>query len=220
MGNDVLLQVTGSSIVFEGVMVNYDEMNVLSNVNLTIRSNEKVAIIGRTGVGKSSLISALIRLIDFDGQISIDGIDIRDLPLSVLRDTVVTVLQEPALFPTAIRNNLNPREKFSDCDIWGALDKIGLGEVVRSLSGGLDHPLTSGVLSTGHRQLLCLARGLLSCKNILLLDEATSALDLQSELQVHRVLCALSATVITVTHRPEVALLYDRVIRIEGGRAE
>lgn len=120
------------------------EKPVLRNISFTLTSGEKVGIIGRTGAGKSSIITTLFRLYDYDGTISIDGVDIRSLDLIVLRSAIGIIPQHPVLFSTTIRKNLDPFNVYDDMALWSALDKAHLRKTVSSLPGKLDYNIGSG----------------------------------------------------------------------------
>ena len=139
----------------------------------------KVGIIGRTGAGKSSLITALFRLMEPEGRILIDGIDSKSIGLHDLRSKISIIPQDPVLFSGSLRRNLDPFEDFSDDVLWSALEAVKLKESVSDLSIGLDAIITEGGsnLSVGQRQLVCLARAILRRNVILVLDEATANVD-------------------------------------------
>jgi ABC-type multidrug transport system fused ATPase/permease subunit len=147
----------------------------LKNVNLTIKSNEKLAICGSSGSGKTSLILTLLQMIDVrSGSVSIDGIDLLSLQPGDVRSRINVIPQDPFFFPGTVKHNLSPSTTTSDPAIESALQKVGLWEKV-SRSGGLGANLQPTSWSAGEKQLLALARSLASDSRIAVLDEATSS---------------------------------------------
>ena len=150
---------------------------MLKDITLTVRPNEKVGIVGRTGAGKSSLTLALFRLIEpTNGTIYIDNLDIKQMGLYDLRSRLTIIPQDPALFTGTLRKNLDPFDHYSDTEIWRALESSHLKSFVETLDLGLNYLITEGGdnLSVGQKQLVCLARALLRRSKILVLDEATA----------------------------------------------
>ena len=133
---------------------------VLKDVTFSVKSNEKVGIVGRTGAGKSSITLTLFRIIELDeGQISIDGIDISTLGLHSLRNKLTIIPQDPVLFSGSLRMNLDPFDQYSDDEIWQSLKMSHLDNYVSSMKDGLHHEIAEGGenISMGQRQLVCLA---------------------------------------------------------------
>ncbi|KAK3942168.1 P-loop containing nucleoside triphosphate hydrolase protein [Diplogelasinospora grovesii] len=195
---------------------------VLHNVTLDIPAGSKVGICGRSGSGKSSLVACLLRMLEIspDSHISFDGIDIATLPRQAVRAAMAVVPQHPFFLKrTTIRQNLVPRGGQSDERILSALQRLKMADVVERM-GGLDSLLEGEKLSLGQRQLLCLARAMLSDKRIILLDEASSNVDERSEKLIRQVIREefTSCTVIAIVHRLGAVTDFDRVAVMSSGR--
>jgi ATP-binding cassette subfamily C (CFTR/MRP) protein 4 len=127
------------NVAFSSVSMRYslDKPLVLKEVNFTVKSGEKIGIVGRTGAGKSSLISALFRLYDFEGTIFIDGLDTKAVPLHTLRSKIAIIPQEPVLFLGTLRRNLDPFDEYEDSYLWNALEDVEMKNFVSGLPSGL-----------------------------------------------------------------------------------
>ncbi|UJR06718.1 hypothetical protein I4U23_011005 [Adineta vaga] len=197
---------------------------VLKNLNLRIESKEKIGVIGRTGAGKSSLLQALFRLIDqstIDGTILIDDIDIGRLSLDHLRSHLSVIPQVPILFCGTLRYNIDPFEQYSDEECLTALEAVQLKQLVRNHPDGL-HLLVaeSGVnLSTGERQLICVARAILKKSHILLIDEATANVDHATDRMIQEVISDKfrDCTILTIAHRLNTIVNSDRILMLQQG---
>lgn len=193
----------------------------LSKINLRIAAGEKVALVGPTGAGKSSLASLLIGMhLPTHGSIHFDGMNMRDIDLGLLRKQMGIVLQETFLFNDSIRANLNLGEdRVGEDQLYYATQVACISGFIDTLPMRFDTSIgeNGGALSGGQRQRLALARALIKAPRVLLLDEATSALDLETEAKLHSNLAALGCTRIVIAHRLATVRDADRIFVIEGG---
>lgn len=173
------------NIVFENVCLQYnpDDSCVLKDLNFSICGGEMIGIVGRTGAGKSSIITTLFRLIQPTGTIYIDGINTANISLSILRKNLAIIPQEPILFSGNIRRNLDPFNERTDNELWDAIEKVQLKSKIFSLDSPVSE--SGNDFSVGQKQLICLARALLRRNKILILDEATANVDPRFVLILH-----------------------------------
>uniref|UniRef100_A0A0A0KCQ4 ABC-type xenobiotic transporter n=1 Tax=Cucumis sativus TaxID=3659 RepID=A0A0A0KCQ4_CUCSA len=195
---------------------------VLKGITCTFQEGTRVGVVGRTGSGKTTLISALFRLVEPEsGRIIIDGIDICSIGLKDLRMKLSIIPQEPTLFRGSIRTNLDPLGLYSDDEIWKALEKCQLKATVSSLPNQLDSSVTDegGNWSVGQRQLFCLGRVLLKRNKILVLDEATASIDSATDTVLQRIIREefSECTVVTVAHRVPTVIDSDKVMVLSFG---
>lgn len=199
--------------------------NALNNVNFTIRKGEHVAIIGKNGAGKTTMIKLLLRLYDpSDGMILINGVDIREYDISSLRKTVSVLFQDYSVYAFSIRENLTFGAKVSDQKIMAALDRVGLLGKVMSLSKGLDTPITNqlyegGVeFSGGETQRLALARAYLREQTLFVFDEPTSNLDPFVESRFYEdLLSQTTNTMVVISHRITFTYKMSKIICMSEG---
>lgn len=210
-------------IEVRGLSFGYGEENILDQLNLTIAPGEKIAIVGASGGGKSTLVQLLLGLYTpQSGTISFGGASQQEIGLETVRENVAVVLQHPALFNDTVRANLTMGRERSDADCWRALDIAQLEPTIRALPNGLDSVVgRSGVrLSGGQRQRLAIARMVLADPRVVILDEATSALDAATEYSLHQALSRFLSgrTTLIIAHRLSAVKQADRVLVFDGGR--
>jgi ATP-binding cassette, subfamily B, bacterial len=217
------LQGAQGRVRFENVTFAYEEgQPVLRGINLDIQPGEKVALVGRTGAGKSTLASLLLRFFDpQEGRITIDGQDVRELTLRSVRGHISLMLQEPILFYTTVRENIDFSGGASLEAVRQAARRAEAEEFVLALPQGYDTVIgeDGATLSGGQRQRLALARALLREAPIVVLDEPTSSLDLKTEGRVwHNVERLLEGrTALVIAHRLSTARRSDRIVVLEAG---
>ncbi|XP_018573016.1 multidrug resistance-associated protein 7 [Anoplophora glabripennis] len=211
-------------VFFNDVVLSYREHLTpsLKGVSFETRPCEKIGVVGRTGAGKSSLISALFRLVEVaSGSICIDSVDIRRISLASLRSRMFCIPQDPFLFDGTIRENLDPLGEFREDEIWTALNKVNLVGTIQAL-GGLENKVDgSGAnFSVGQKQLICLARAVLHNAKVLCIDEATANVDHETDRLIQQTLRSAfrKSTVVTIAHRVQTIFDSDRVLVMSDGR--
>ena len=212
------------SLSFRDVSLRYypGGPQVLKHLTFDIREKLKLGIVGRTGDGKSSIVAALLRMPEADGEIFIEGVSIKSIQLQESRKCVSVLSQSPVLLSGTIRKNLDPLEKHRDDELWNALEVVTIKNLVKNLEGQLDYELLEGGenLSVGERQLICLARTLLQQSKIVILDEPTASVDPKTEqtiwTTVHEKL--KNSTVITIAHRLNTVQDCDIILVLKEGQ--
>ncbi|KMU80457.1 LOW QUALITY PROTEIN: multidrug resistance-associated protein 5 [Coccidioides immitis RMSCC 3703] len=229
-------------ITFSNVQMRYREglPLVLQGLNMKIQGGERIGIVGRTGAGKSSIMSALFRLTELSGgSIEIDGIDISTIGLHDLRSRLAIIPQDPTLFRGTVRSNLDPFNQYSDLELWSALrkaDLVGEGptsneqepaETAKNANQPqqrihLDSPVEEEGLnfSLGQRQLMALARALVRDSRIIVCDEATSSVDFETDQKIQKTMAQgfEGKTLLCIAHRLRTIINYDRICVMAQGR--
>jgi len=222
--NTVSVKVENISFSYRLDKVDTDnDTRVLKNVNLEIAAGEKVALVGASGGGKTTLVQVILGLYPAqEGQLYFDGVPVNQIGLDVVRENVATVLQHPALFNNTIRTNLTMGMSFSDEQLYHALEIAQLRDTIEGMPQKLETVVgNQGIrLSGGQRQRLAIARMVLMDPKVVILDEATSALDAETESRLHEQLRKYLAekTTIIIAHRLSAVKQADRVYVFDDGQ--
>ncbi|KAL1588310.1 hypothetical protein WHR41_02807 [Cladosporium halotolerans] len=217
-------------IVFNDVQMRYRAglPLVLQGLTMHVSAGEKIGVVGRTGAGKSSIMSTLFRLVELSGgSITIDGVDIAKIGLHDLRSRLAIIPQDPTLFRGTIRSNLDPFNEHADLALWHALrqaDLVGEDQQLGDDAGRihLDTAVEDEGLnfSLGQRQLLALARALVRNAQIIVCDEATSSVDFETDQKIQRTIVRgfKGKTLLCIAHRLKTIIGYDRILVMDAGR--
>ncbi|KAF3771283.1 hypothetical protein M406DRAFT_248309 [Cryphonectria parasitica EP155] len=223
-------------IVFDNVEMRYRDglPLVLKGLDMHVRGGERIGIVGRTGAGKSSIMSTLFRLVEISaGHITIDGVDISTVGLNDLRKRLAIIPQDPTLFRGTVRSNLDPFHEHTDLALWSALRQADLVPKDAELSGAsntgrdpsrihLDTVVEEDGLnfSLGQRQLMALARALVRGSQIIVCDEATSSVDMDTDDKIQATIASGSRgkTLLCIAHRLRTIIGYDRICVMDQGR--
>lgn len=211
------------NIEFKNVKFSYNSDRVIiKDFNAKAKSGEKIAIVGPTGAGKTTMVNLLMKFYEIsDGEILIDGVSTKDLTRENIHDLFVMVLQDTWLFDGTIRENIKFNKKdVSDEDIWNALKTVGVDHFVKTLPGGLDAVLSDNdSISGGQKQLLTIARGMIEDAPFLILDEATSNVDTRTEELVQKAMDKLTVgkTSFIIAHRLSTIKNADLILVMKEG---
>ena len=211
------------NIDFEHIKFSYDgEKNVIKDFSCNVHQGEKVAIVGPTGAGKTTMVNLLMKFYNIsDGDITIDGTSIKELSRENIHDMFIMVLQDTWLFNGTIRDNIKyNKENVTDKQIWEALKTVGIDKFVKTLPGGLDAVITDNdSISAGQKQLLTIARGMIKDAPFLILDEATSSVDTRTEELVQQAMDKLTEgrTSFIIAHRLSTIRNADMILVMNEG---
>ena len=215
---------TTTDLRLEHICFRYgDGPRVLDNLSMTIKAGEKVALVGASGGGKTTLVQIILGLYPPDsGEIYFNGVPVSEIGMDRVREHVATVLQQPALFNDTVRINLTLGKPYTDDQLWQALQVAQLDETIRDLEQGLETRVgRDGIrLSGGQRQRLAIARMVLTDPRLVILDEATSALDTTTEENLHLAMKRFlkGRTTLIIAHRLSAVKQADRALVFEDGR--
>lgn len=209
-------------IVFDGINFGYNpDKIIINNFSASVKAGQKIAIVGPTGAGKTTIVNLLMRFYELNsGRITVDGVDITDITRKNVHDIFGMVLQDTWLFEGSLRDNLTYGKNISDDELKKICDDVGLSHFVNTLSQGLDTPLNDTVtISAGQKQLITIARAMVENAPMLILDEATSSVDTRTEIQIQLAMDKLTAgrTSFVIAHRLSTIRDADMIIYMKDG---
>ncbi|MBO4236056.1 MAG: ABC transporter ATP-binding protein [Firmicutes bacterium] len=225
LGGDIRMSDTKGVIEFKNVNFSYvPEKKVIDDFSLTVQSGKKIALVGHTGSGKTTIVNLLMRFYDIDsGEITLDGINIKDIALHDLRDTIGIVPQETVLFTDTLRANISyAKPDATEEEVVSAAEKTGCDKIAKALHEGYETVLVDSGdnLSQGQRQLVTIGRAFLSMPYILILDEATSSIDTRTEVIIQDAMYKLmeGRTSLIIAHRLSTIQNADIIVVMDQGR--
>jgi ATP-binding cassette subfamily B protein len=210
-------------IEFKNVKFGYDDSRIIINdFSAKVKHGQKIAIVGPTGAGKTTMVNLLMKFYEINsGDILIDGVSIKELSRENIHDLFLMVLQDTWLFEGSIKDNIKfNNENVTDEQIWTCLKTVGIDHFVKTLPGGLDYVLTeSDSISSGQKQLLTIARGMILNSPFLILDEATSNVDTRTEELVQKAMDKLTIgrTSFIIAHRLSTIKNADLILVMKDG---
>ena len=217
--------ISKGKIKFENYSARYrpDTPLILKNITLEIKPGEKIGVVGQTGSGKSTLLLCLFRIVESnEGKIYIDDVDISQIGLELLRQSLTIIPQEPILLEGNIRDNIDPSKLYTDSEILNILEEVGLRDFMIGKSLEYKIEENGSNISVGEKQLICIARALLKKTKIILMDEATANIDYRTESILKRNINddTKDCTVLTIAHRIKTVINYDRILVLKDGEIE
>lgn len=214
-----------AQVEFQNVNLRYtgESQLALNNVSFFINSGEKIGICGRTGSGKSSLLMAIFRACEIEsGKIIIDNKNIQSINLNCLRTKISIIPQDPFLFESTLRENLDPLSTKSDDEIWAVFQETGLDKKLSKNRDILNMVIEERGknLSSGEKQLICIVRAILANRKIICIDEATAQVDFETDSLIQNAIRTKfkDTTVLTIAHRIQTIFDYDRIMVMDSGK--